>query len=186
VTGRKRRIAHGRLPLASATRPVAFSSALSHVASGCPVFSPAGRRWRKAPDEGGRRQPLFRLRLRLRRPRHRLASAGTSPHGGRGRSLQALASLCNCTAFPRATPPSSFGLIREPRKDLKQQRIFPPLFHPRPFPACPNPLIPPRIHCQPWQRGGAGAVSGGRTEVSRFGVRGKWSPPGDTGEAAWP
>ena len=58
---------------------------------------------------------------------------------------------------------------------------------PRIFPALPtrayNPPIPPRIHCQAWQRGGIGARLGAKTQTPRHRACGKWSPSGDTGEA---
>ena len=49
----------------------------------------------------------------------------------------------------------------------KSSRLIPA--HPRPAPPCHTPPVPPRIHCQPWQRGGAGAGFGERTEVPRPG-----------------
>ena len=58
---------------------------------------------------------------------------------------------------------------------------------PRIFPALPtrayNLLIPPRIHCQAWQRGGVGAGLGARTQNPMHRACGKWSPSGDMGEA---
>ncbi len=46
-----------------------------------------------------------------------------------------------------------------------------------------NPLIPPRIHCQAWQRDGIGAMCGEETQDLTHRACGKWSPSGDMGEA---
>ena len=46
-----------------------------------------------------------------------------------------------------------------------------------------NPPIPPRIHCQAWQRGGVGAGCGEETQDLTHRACGKWSPSGDMGEA---
>ncbi len=60
----------------------------------------------------------------------------------------------------------------------KSPRIFPALQ------TCAyNPPIPPRIHCQAWQRGGVGAVCGAKTQNLTHRACGKWSPSGDMGEA---
>ena len=47
-----------------------------------------------------------------------------------------------------------------------------------------NLPIPSRIHCQAWQRGGIGAMCGEETQDLTHRACGKWSPSGDTGEAA--
>ena len=48
---------------------------------------------------------------------------------------------------------------------------------------CLQSPIPPRIHCQAWQRGGVGAECGAKTRNSTHRACGKWSPSGDMGEA---
>jgi hypothetical protein len=61
----------------------------------------------------------------------------------------------------------------------KMPACFPRRLHP-----CLQSSIPPRIHCKALQRGGVGACGAGRTCAFITRACGKWSPSGDTGEAA--